>query len=649
MKRCPECRRDYYDETLLYCLDDGRALLDGPATGSGDEPATALFSDPSSEPGTSNPSTLDEGVATALLQGRRLSRRPFITIGVLGALLIGGGALAAYVLWPRKEASRPLTEVKITKLTANGSVSQAVVSPDGRQVIYVVNEGGRRKLWLRQIATASDVQLNTPEEMQFWGMTMSRDGNFLYMSYGVGGRVNARDLYQMPVLGGPAKKILENIDSPISFSPDGQRFAFVRNESGKSALMIANADGTGEQKVAERLSPNSFGNLFNGAVAWSPDGQRIASLTINVDDGGEFMNVVEVPVDGGAEKPITSHRWVHLTRMTWLGDGSGLVMTGLLQAAEPAQVWFLSYPEGEARKITNDLNNYGTVSVSADSQILVTVQEDLTTNIWIAPLSEKSKPTQITSSASNADGANGVAVLPDGRILFHSVVGEREDLWLMDADGKNRRQLTADDASDRRPAVSTDGRYIVFTSERAGNRNIWRMDLDGRNPRQLTRTRGNVAQATAEWVVYQSARALWKVPIDGGEPVQISDQNMVHPSISPDGKLIACSYEPPGTSTKIAVLTIEGGPAVKVFDANLRLPPEIHWAPDGRSITYVSGENGVFDIWSRPLDGGEPLRLTDFKAESIFSFAWSADNKLVISHGDRFSDVYMIRNTKNGG
>ncbi|MBK9767566.1 MAG: hypothetical protein IPP63_11405 [Chloracidobacterium sp.] len=48
MKRCPECRRDYYDDTLLYCLDDGNALLEGPASGSGtgDEPATAILSEP---------------------------------------------------------------------------------------------------------------------------------------------------------------------------------------------------------------------------------------------------------------------------------------------------------------------------------------------------------------------------------------------------------------------------------------------------------------------------------------------------------------------------------------------------------------------------------------------------------------------------
>src|SRR6186997_992203 len=47
MKRCPECRRDYYDESMMYCLDDGTALLEGPA--SGDEPVTAIYGSPSSD------------------------------------------------------------------------------------------------------------------------------------------------------------------------------------------------------------------------------------------------------------------------------------------------------------------------------------------------------------------------------------------------------------------------------------------------------------------------------------------------------------------------------------------------------------------------------------------------------------------------
>lgn len=569
-----------------------------------------------------------------------------VAIAGLVLLLAVAGVVFAIIRFREDEPAAPFAQAKITKLTANGKVTQAVISPDGRQVVYVVNDGGRRRLWLRQIATASDVELNTPEDMQFWGMTISPDGNFLYTTYGVGGRSNNRDLYQMPILGGAPTKIIENIDSPISFHPNGKQFAFVRNNQGESALMIANSDGSGERKIATRTFPNTFGNIFNGAVAWAPDGTRIAALAINVDSAGEFMNVVEVPAVGGAERLLTSQRWVQLNRLSWLGDGSGLVMTGVLQPAEPNQLWFLSYANGEARRITNDLNNYGTVSVSADFQTLVTVQEDLATKIWIAPHDNERQAEPIASAASNAEGASGLTWTPDDKIIYHSVVGGVEDVWIMDADGKNRRQLTADETSERRPSVSTDGRYIVFASDRAGNRNIWRMDIDGRNPKRLTTARGNVPQANAEWVVYHAARALWKIPINGGEPAQLGEKHMVSPAMSPDGKLIACSFDPPGAHAKLAILSIEGGPPFKIFDVQLRLPAEIHWSPDGRNITYVSHQNGVSDIWSQPYEGGEPKKLTDFKANAIFSFSWSRDNRLAISHGSYFSDVFLIRNVR---
>ena len=576
-------------------------------------------------------------------------RRHKLGVAVAGlALLVatGGIVFAIYKLWQREKPAAPFAQVKITKLTASGKVTQGVLLPDGRQVVYVVNEGGRRSLWLRQIATVSDVPLDTPEDMQFWGMTVSPDGNFLYSAYGVGGRANNRDLYQMSILGGAPKKVIENIDSPVSFSPDGKQFSFVRNHPGESALMVANSDGTAERKVAARTPPNTFGNMFNGAVAWSPDGKRIASIAINFDSAGRFMNVVEVPVGGGEERPINSRRWVQLNRLTWLRDGSGLVMTGMPQPSESDQVWFISYPDGEARKITNDLNNYGSVSVSADGQILMTVQEDLATNIWVAPGGDKSRATQITSSVSGGEGAAGVAWTPDGKIVYHSVVGGVEDLWVMNADGSDRRQLTADDTADRRPAVSSDGRYLVFASESSGLQSIWRMDRDGRNRKQLISSRGNVPQANAEWVVYQMGRRLWKVSIDGGEPIQLGEPNMLSPAVSPDGKLVACSFEPPGAPAKLAILPIEGGPPIKIFEPNLRLPAEIHWSPDGRSITYVSHQNGVSDIWGQSLDGGEPKKLTDFKVSEIFAFDWSRDNKLVVSHGSRFSDVFLIRNVK---
>ena len=108
--------------------------------------------------------------------------------------------------------------------------------------------------------------------------------------------------------------------------------------------------------------------------------------------------------------------------------------------------------------------------------------------------------------------------------------------------------------------------------------------------------------------------------------------------------MVACSLEAPGSPIRLAVLPMDGGSPARIFDARFQLPARMRWTPDGRAVTYIGRENGLSDIWSQPIDGGEPKRLTNFKADNIFSFDWSRDNKLVISHGTSTSDVVLMRN-----
>ncbi|MCA1633356.1 MAG: hypothetical protein LC802_06440, partial [Acidobacteria bacterium] len=415
---------------------------------------------------------------------------------------------------------------------------------------------------------------------------------------------------------------------------------------GESALIIANADGTEERKIATRQGgPNRFGNFFFGGVVWSPDGKRIATVARATDSAGRFQNVVEVPVEGGAERVLTSQRWYHIQRLAWLSDGSGLLMTAAENASDnrTRQIWHLSYPGGEARKITNDLNSYEGISLNADSSVLVTVQETQASDIWIAPDGDAGRATRFTSVSSNLDGLDGVRWTPDGKIVFNSMAGGKDGIRIMDADGKNRKQLTTPETVDYGPSITTDGRYVVFTSERTGAPAGWRMDIDGGNPKQLT---GGGGTAGDGWVVYSDRQSLWKAPIDGGEPVRLSEEPMGRCAVSHDGKMVACSLETPGSPARLAVLPIEGGSPVKVFDVKIKLPARLRWTPDGRAVTYVGHQDGLHDIWSQSIDGGEPKRITNFKADEIFSFDWSRDNKLVISHGSSASDVVLIRNAK---
>ena len=563
-------------------------------------------------------------------------------VGVIALLLAAAGIVFALYRfgWQDKPAtsSAPFQSMTITHLTSNGRATQAVISPDGKQVVYVIDDGGQESLWLRQVAAgASDVQLTAPENAVFNSLTISNDGNFLYyVSRGESERDQKRALYKMPFPSGTSRKVVERL-GPFCLSPDGKQVAFVRERQ----LMIANTDDTEERMIATR---------YITGVAWSPDGKRIAAVAVNSDSAGRFQNVIEIPIEGGTERPLTSKRWSDIRQLAWLADGSGLVMTATEQVADyrTQQVWHLSYASGEARKITNTLSNYEGISLSTEGSILVTVQEDQSANIWIVP-NGASRATQITSVTGRGEGSKGVAWMPDGKIVYHSMAGGREGICTMETDGKKFKQLTTVETEDSSPSVSPDGRYIVFLSRRAGTQNVWRMDLDGGNPKRLTTVMGSHARPTRDnQVIYQtggSSVVLMKRSMDEGEPVKIGE-GMRWAEISPDGTLIACSYERPGRAAKLAIFRIEGGSPIKEFDAQLAQPAKIRWTPNGRAVTYVASQNGTSDIWSQPIDGGEPKKLTDLKADRIFSFDWSHDNKLVISHGTLVSDVVLIRNVR---
>ncbi|MEO8573309.1 MAG: hypothetical protein ABI481_05015, partial [Pyrinomonadaceae bacterium] len=201
MKRCPECRRNYHDDSLSFCLDDGTLLVDGPAT---DESATAI--QPTRESKTVlMPATSDSGTPpTDNSISNSLSRRKTMIAALVVALmaLAGGIGFAVYKFrTPEPAVYAPFQTIKIERLTSNGKATQAVISPDGKQVVYVLDDAGKRSLWLRQVATATDVQLTPPtNEVFYWSLTISRDGNYLYYVYG--GTIRNRILYQMPLIGG---------------------------------------------------------------------------------------------------------------------------------------------------------------------------------------------------------------------------------------------------------------------------------------------------------------------------------------------------------------------------------------------------------------------------------------------------------------
>ncbi len=138
------------------------------------------------------------------------------------------------------------------------------------------------------------------------------------------------------------------------------------------------------------------------------------------------------------------------------------------------------------------------------------------------------------------------------------------------------------------------------------------------------------------------------MPVDGGHAVQLTDANLSVPVVSPDGKVIACRYLEESTNTlKIAVISFEGGPPLKVFNIPIHPWQRIRWSHDGSALTYVDVRSGIGNIWSQSLDGSSPRQLTDFRADEIFSYDWSHDGKqLACERGVETKDVVLINDYK---
>ena len=584
------------------------------------------------------------------LPARGKSVRMLALIGIL--LVLGVTAILSYKWLTSRPAS--FSTMRITRLTNSGKAIDAALSPDGKYLVYTLSDAGKQSLWIRQVSSANDKEIVPAAPVGFFGATFSPDGNDLY--YAIKSNLDAGTLYRIPAFGGTPVKILERIDGPVSFSPDAKQFVLVRANYpnlGESAVLISNIDGTAERILAVRKAPESFAPIFFTGPAWSPDGKLIAAT---VSKAGVGSQILTISISDGVETSLTNEPWNFAGRVAWLPDMTGLlVIAGDSPGA--AQIWQLLYPSGEKRPVTNDLSVYRSLSLASDGQRFSTIQSSGLVNIFIAPDGDAQKANQLPTGNVGffTSTGNSVSWSPDGRIVFVSNESGMLDVWIMNADGTNRRQLTANARYNTNPAVSPDGKLIVFSSNRTGKRQIWRMDIDGANPRRLTDGVTDAAPAISadgQWVFYSSLFAgkptLWKVNINGGESAQVTDRVAVAPSISPDGKLIAYLYpeapDPLVPPNRIGVMTLTGE-LVKTFSfqPSGTITPYVHWSHDGQSLIYNVSINNVTNLWSQPFAGGPPKQITFFRDSLMTGFSFTADGKtLACTRGLLLRDAVLI-------
>jgi len=584
---------------------------------------------------------------TSSTRSRRIATREYVVAIAIGVILV---AIIGKLL---SRTAPPFENIKITKLRTDGNASNAAISPGGRYFAYTLDEGGKLAIWIRQVAVAASIRVVPATEALYGGLVFSPDGAYLYYAAYQRNDLVHGSLYQVPSLGGPSRKLISDVQTPVTLSPDGKRAAFVRANAEKAQgdLIIASLEGGGEQELASIRHPERF--TPDSAPTWSPDGSLIAAAIERSDAHGHYVDLATFQVRDGKQRHLPSQRWEFVERMTWLPSGAALLLVGQDADATFQQIWEVPARGGIPVKITNDLNDYIGVSVTADSRQLTTVQFQVLSNIWLAPKGDARSTREITPGTGRY---YDLAWTPDRRILCSSDASDTVDLWSRPTDGSAPRQLTSGGRRNYGAAVSPDGKYVVFHTNRTGTWNVWRMDADGANPRPLTtdtRTESSWPQVSNDgrWVIFHrpspdGSPHLWKVPIEGGTPLEMTKKTCMRPAVSPRDGSIACWYsqDPVKPHWQIGVFPADGGEPTKTMDlaTGVSVYSTLHWSPDGNAVHFVSNRNGVGNVWSQPLDGSPARQLTDLTNGQIYSFAWSRDGDLAVSRGMQTSDVVLI-------
>jgi eukaryotic-like serine/threonine-protein kinase len=585
------------------------------------------------------------------------SRKFLIPVMVLILLILAGlGALYYQGFFHTGMAAIAFQNPSISILTSSGDVIQARISPDARYLAYISNQHGQFSLWVRQIAINSAVQVIPPGNGSISDLAFTPDGNYLDYIVNAMGEA-AGKLYQVPVLGGSPRRLLESTNGGITFSPDGSSMAYsvLDIAANEIALMVAKIDGTGARKLATHKASFQYG--FFNILRWSPGGKFIAAhVTDPNEPQGLSGTLIKVDVNTGAQQPMPGRHWRLLHDFVWLPDESGLVIAAQDKTAVPSQIWTLSYPGGVVRRISNDISDYLSVALSADAGTIAAVQRNLTSDIWTALASNPDAARQVTFGRT--EGINDFTILPDNHIVYTANHAGNWDLFISDFDGGNARQLSFDNRYHSSPSACDDGRTVTFATNSAGGDRVWKIDVQTGTSSPLTDGPSETFPmcATGGQVFYleqgNDSSFILKLPLAGGSSARLSDRISLSPPFpSMDGRHVAFATPSKDGKVVLAIVSADNG----AVEARPTIPPTLdqtahsaEWAPDNRSMVLADFRSGTPNIWSIPVLGSGPERqLTHFTAGQIWAFHYTRDGKSVaMARGNNQSDVVLFTSAK---
>lgn len=522
-----------------------------------------------------------------------------------------------------------------TRFSTSGTVSHAVISPDGKYAAFVDASGGSQSLWLRQIDSGENIQIVPPSGDVYFGLAFANSGNSIFFVRKATDSHGLPSVFRVAAFGGIPVKLIEGAQNWISLSPDDKQISFIRCSYKKDnycSLFIADVDGTNERNILSKPSP-----ILVESNQFSPDGRSIAVAYGEFMTGAADNRIALIDLESGAERNLLPRTFFDIKSIRWLPSGDALLFTVRDYEDGQISIWKAAVAGGEPENLTKDAATYQDLSLDGKGERMIATRVENDFQIYLGD-GTHFKP--LTS-------ARDVSVGPEGKIVYSTFDG---DIWTISGTGAGRRQLTTGPWGDLFPRFSRDGRYIFFNSRRLGDNNVWRMNSDGSGPLQVTqKTGGGACGVTPDgkWLYFTRLRKLYKVPTDGGDEIPVSDVRVLRAACSPDGNLAAYFFMENGF--KIGVLNTTDGRIEKVLnygDAKT-LPQRIAWSPDSRTLNFIINSGGTHTLWQQSLTEAAPRMIANLEGDEIRDLAIMPDGKsFAFVRGKWINDAVLITGLK---
>jgi len=617
-------------------------------------------------------------------------RRPVVPI-LIGALVVA--AIAVVFLTTRRDGPPepvPFQNMRAATQTSRGDVNFTALSADGRYLAYVAGAAGQATMRVRQVATGSDVEILPMSNAGLESPSFSPDGNYLFYLKRSPEQPAYRLLMRIPSLGGSEEQKGFDVDSRASFSPDGKRVCYLRGvpQENKWSLLVLDLDSGKEKELASVKRPEQLA----GEPSWSPDGKRIAVFAVT--QAPVKSTLVMFDAETGARKDFFSKPDAILVECAWLPDGTGLVTAGtIVNEGLRSQVFVITYPGAEVRRVTNDFDEYSQVSAAAGERgAIAAVRISQISNLYLADPADGTT-RRLTSATSPEHSAFGLEVDDEG-VVFPAVNDHRMGIARIPFAGGEPKRISAGTGHATQVWARAD--RIAFQRYDEGEQHIWRVNPDGSGLAQVTNGTGEVMldfSPDGELISFargDSAVSVWVVPYAGGEPKQISSKaifgagaftrdgknvvvgefdtdekgliSFVVHIVSIDGHDVAHFPQPPfvidpnegpnqdwtfihrdDPARNIFTFKIDGSTKQLTHFTDGRLADH-EWSRDLKRIAVVRRDAVGENLWIVDADGRDPRQLTHFDDLDIVQIEWTRDSqRIAIRAGTQSRDVVLIQ------